>query len=183
MPCRCPAAAATNGCRRPGYRDTERALREALRADNSRAANETRLGLARIYSVRHDFARATTTLDEAEPAMRAVLPAGHFAFGALAAESALIAQQQGELQEALNHIDEAILIDQQAAARGKAAAQDLPIWLVYRAAIETDAVLLPAAERDARQALSLRQVDTRPSDFSSFTGQTYLALAHVLPRN
>jgi serine/threonine protein kinase len=160
----------------------ERALREAMRADNSRAASEVRLGLARIYSVRHDFARATTTLDAAESAMRAVLPAGHFAFGALVAERALIAQQQGDLQEALKHIDQAIKIDQEAAASGKAGAQDLPMMLVYRASIETDAVLLPAAERDARQALSLLQVDAHPGDFSSYTGQAYLALARALSR-
>ena len=160
----------------------ERALREAMRADNARAASETRWVLARIYRVRREFARATTTLDEAESAMRTVMPAGHFVFGALAAERALIAQQQGDLQGALKHIDEAIVIDQQAAARGKAGAQDLPIMLVYRASIETDAVLLPAAERDAREALSLLQVDTRPGDFSSYTGQAYLALARALSK-
>jgi eukaryotic-like serine/threonine-protein kinase len=158
----------------------ERALRVAVRADNSRAASETRLVLARIYSTRHDFARATMALDDAESAMRAVMPAGHFAFGALVAERALIAQRQGDLEGALRYIDEAISIDQRAAARGKAGAQDVPIWLVYRSSIETDAVRLPAAERDARQALSLLQLDARPGDLSSYTGQAYLALARAL---
>ena len=160
----------------------ERALREAMRADNARAASEIRMVLARIYRVRHDFARATRTLDEAESAYRALLPAGHFAFGTLAAERALIARQQGDLEGALKHIQEAIAIDQQAAARGKAGAQDLPLWLVYRASIETDAVRLIAAERDAREAVYLLQVDARPGDFSSYTGQAYLALARALSK-
>jgi hypothetical protein len=51
---------------------------------------------------------------------------------------------------------------------------------VHRASIETEAVQLPAAERDARQALALLQADARPSDFSKYTGEAYLVLAQVL---
>jgi tetratricopeptide (TPR) repeat protein len=158
----------------------ERAYREGVRAGNQTAINQSRLRLARIYGARRDFARAQAMLDEAEPAMKKLLPAGHFAFGGLAAERALIAQRQGHPDEAVKYIDEAIQIDQQAAERGKAGAQYLPAMLVHRASIEIDAAQLTAAERDARQALALLQADAQPGDFSRFCGEGYLALARAL---
>jgi tetratricopeptide (TPR) repeat protein len=158
----------------------ERAYRESMRAGNQTAINQTRLRLARIYSAQHDLARATAMLDDAEPAMHKLLPAGHFAFGALAAERAQIARRRGDLPRALEYIDEAIRIDQQAAQQDRAGAQFLPALLVHRASIETEAVQLPAAERDARQALALLQADAHPGDFSKYTGEAYLVLAQAL---
>jgi tetratricopeptide (TPR) repeat protein len=158
----------------------ERALEEGTQAGSPIVVNQTRLRLSRIYRARHEPVRATQMLDEAERSMRTLLPAGHFAFGALAAERALTAQQQGDSVGALKFINQAIQIDEQAGRQGKAGAQFLPILLTYRAGIELDARQLSSADGDARQAIALLEVGVQPGDYSSYTGRAYLTLARVL---
>jgi eukaryotic-like serine/threonine-protein kinase len=158
----------------------ERALEEGTQAGSPIVVNQTRLRLSRIYRARHDPVRATQMLDEAERSMRTLLPAGHFAFGALAAERALTVQQQGDSVGALKFINQAIQIDELAGRQGKAGTQFLPILVTYRAGIELDARQLSAAEADARQAIALLEVGVQPGDYSSYTGRAYLTLARVL---
>lgn len=158
----------------------ERALEGGTQAGNQIVVNQTRLRLSRIYRARHDPVSATRMLDEAERSMRTLLPPGHFAFGAVTAERALIAQQQGDPVGALKFVNQAIQIDEQAGRQGKAGAQFLPILLTYRAAIELDARQLSAADTDARQALALLEAGAQPGDYSSYTGRAYLTLARVL---
>ena len=158
----------------------ERAYQGGSESKNQIVLNQTRLRLARIYRARHDFDRATKMLDEAEPSMRALLPAGHFAFGSLAAERALVARERGDFPDALGFINQAIEIDMQAEKGGKSGAQYLPILLTHRATIELAAGDLPAAEADARRALGLFEDESWPGDYSSYTGGAYLTLARVL---
>jgi len=119
-------------------------------------------------------------LDEAEPRLHKVLPADHYAFGNLALERALIAQQQGDAARALELVNQAVEIVERFAKQHGGGAQFLPMLLVHRASIETDAGQLPLAERDARQALALLQVGAHPGDYSCSTGYAYLALARAL---
>ena len=158
----------------------ERAYQGGAQSKNQIVLNQTRLRLARIYRARHDFDRATKMLDEAEPSMRALLPAGHFAFGSLAAERALVARERGDFPDALGFINQAIEIDTQAEKGGKSGAQYLPSLLTHRATIELAAGDLPAAEADARRALGLFEDESWPGDYSSYTGGAYLTLARVL---
>jgi tetratricopeptide (TPR) repeat protein len=158
----------------------EDAYQRGVQSRNQIVLNQTRLRLARIYRAQHDPARATRMLDEAEPSMRALLPAGHFAFGSLAAERALVAREQGDLAAALVFINQAIAIDRQAEKGGKTGAQYLPVLLTHRANIELTAGDLLAADADSRRALGLFEDEAWPGDYSSHTGGAYLVLARVL---
>jgi eukaryotic-like serine/threonine-protein kinase len=157
-----------------------RALEGGASAGSPIAVSQSRLRLARIYRARGELARATQMLDQAERSMSALLPSGHFAFGALAAERALTAQQQGDPVGALKFVNQAMQIDEQAGRQGKAGAQFLSILLTYRAAIELDARQLSSADADARQALALLEAGAQRGDYSSYTGRAYLTLARVL---
>jgi tetratricopeptide (TPR) repeat protein len=158
----------------------EDAYRGGVDARNQIVLNQTRLRLARIYRAQHDARHAARMLDEAEPSMHALLPAGHFAFGSLAAERALLAREQGDMATALVFINQAIAIDQEAKNGGKAGAQYLPVLLTHRANIELAAGDLPAADADSRHALALLEDEAWPGDYSSSTGGAYLVLARVL---
>jgi len=161
-----------------GY--AEAAYSEALRAGDEIIVNQTLLRLARIYRARHDYARATATLDAVEPRLRKALPPGHYAFARLATERALIAQQQGDSANALELANRAVATVEAAMQHGKAGAQFLPELLADRASIEADAGQFVAAERDAKQAVALQQAAAQPGDFSSSNGGAYLTLARVL---
>lgn len=158
----------------------ERAFTGAAQTGNPIIGSQTRLRLARIYRAQHRFGEATQMLDEARVSMQKLLPPGHFAFSALAAERALTAQAQGDLPRALQSINEALEIDQTAARDGKAGAELLPTLWTYRAGIELDAGQLPAAERDSRQALNQLLAGAQPGDYSSSVGRAEMTLARAL---
>ena len=142
--------------------------------------NQTFLRLSRIYRAQHDYARSNAMLDEVEPRLHKALPPGHYAFASLLLERSLNAQEQADTKRALQLVNQAIQIDQTSAQHGKAGAQYLPTLLMHRASIETDAGQLPAAERDARDALASLLGTTQPRDFSAYTGRAYLYLARAL---
>jgi hypothetical protein len=112
--------------------------------------------------------------------MRTLLPPGHYAFGALTAERALIARDQGDLATARAQIDAAVALDEQAARGGKAGAAFVPVMLVYRAGIELAAQQAPLAEADLRRALAQLTTNAAPGDYSVYVGRAELALARVL---
>lgn len=158
----------------------ERAYRAALQAGDQIVVNQSLLRLGRIYRAQHDYRRAAQVLDEVEPRLQRALPAGHYAFAALASERSLLAQQQRDVTSALALANQAVEIADSAAQQGLAGAQLLPMLLVHRASIEADALQLLPAQRDATQALALLQYGAPPGDFSSFTGYAYLSLARAL---
>jgi len=158
----------------------ERAYTRALRLDNQAAIAQTRLRLARIYRARHDLVRAAGILDEAETGMRKLLPPGHYAFGVLTAERALIARDQGDLATARTRIDAAVQLEEQAARNGRAGAEYVPVMLIYRARIELAAQELAAAEADLHRSLGLLAAKAQPGDYSMYVGRAELTLARVL---
>jgi serine/threonine-protein kinase len=158
----------------------ETAYREGLRAGDDVVVNQTLLRLARIYRAQHEYVRASNMLDEVEPRLHKALPPGHYAFGSLALERALIAQEEGDTSHALALTNDGIDLLRKSANEGKTGAQHLPSLLSARASIETAAGQLPAAERDAREAVALLEAKARAEDFSSSTGRAYLTLARVL---
>ena len=161
-------------------RYARQAYQTGLAAGDQAVVNMTLLRLARIYRCRHDLARASRMLDEVEPRLRKALPPGHFAFASLASERSLIAQQQGDLGAAQRLADAAIALVEQGAQRGKSGAEFLPILLTRRSSIEESAGRSARAESDARRALALQRAQERPGDYSSYTGEAYLALARAL---
>lgn len=158
----------------------ERAYQLGQAAGDPLAINQTRLRLARIYRAQHRPTDSLRLLDEAQTAMQKLLPPGHFAFAAVAAERALALEQQGSLEEAMNFIDQAMQIDEQAARHGRAGAQYLPLLLTQRATIELAAKRPDAAAADARRAVTLLAQGVQPGDYSSNLGLAYLALARAL---
>jgi len=158
----------------------ERAYARALRLDNQTALAQTRLRLARIYRARHDLTHAVAELDEAEAGMRKLLPPGHFAFGVLTAERALVARDQGDLAAAQTQIDAAIKVDEEAAHSGKAGAEYVPPLLIYRAGIELAAQRLAPADADLQRALALLTAKAQPGDYSMYVGRAELMLAQLL---
>jgi serine/threonine-protein kinase len=158
----------------------ELAYHRGLEAGDQVAVNQALLRLARIYRAQHDSRRATATLDEAESRLHQALPPGHYAFASLTSERALIAQQRGDMAQALQLATQAVSMIEDSVTHGKPGLEFLPMLLANRASIEADAGQLPVAERDARRALSLLQVGARPDDVSSYIGRTCLILARIL---
>jgi eukaryotic-like serine/threonine-protein kinase len=155
-----------------------RAYREAGRLGNQSAIFENRLWSARVYLAQNDLQRARAALDEAEPLMHKLLPAGHYVFAVLSAERALIASERHDLGAAQSLIDEAIMIAEQQSQRG--GSQFVPLYLIYRANIELSAERDSSAEADLRRALNLMRADAQPGDYSVYVGRAELILARVL---
>ena len=65
---------------------------------------------ARIAIARHNPAQASSLLSELEPLMRKSIPPTHYAFASLAAERAMVAMEQGDLESALKFSDQAVSI-------------------------------------------------------------------------
>ncbi|HYM43203.1 MAG TPA: serine/threonine-protein kinase [Steroidobacteraceae bacterium] len=156
------------------------ALKEATRADNHIAMIQSRLWLARILLAQHDRERPAVLLDEAEAAMLRFLPAGHYAFGLLPAERALVARDRGDLPLARALIDDAIAKVSGPVRSGRVIPVLLPTFLTERAEIELAARQLQAADADLHRALDLLTAGAQPGDYSIYVGRAQLALARVL---
>jgi hypothetical protein len=156
----------------------ERAYQEARRLGNQEAIFANRLRTAKICLAQHNFACATAALDEAEPMMRKVLPAGDFYFAVLGADRALVARAQGDLPAARTLIDGAIRNAEQASQSGGSAL--LPVFLTYRAEFELAAQQPSSADADLRRALALLLAGAQPGDYSVLVGRAELTLAQVL---
>jgi tetratricopeptide (TPR) repeat protein len=88
----------------------ERALEKAKNMGGQVTIEQAMLNLARIYREEHDFDRSQAMLDKAEPLLRRDLPAGHYAFGKLAGDRALLAASRGDFTAALRLNSEALSI-------------------------------------------------------------------------
>lgn len=161
-----------------GY--AEHACRVAKAVNNPKSLAQDQLWLAKAYRMQHDLTRATQMLDEAEVGLHSVFPPGHYLFGTLAAERALLAWERGERDAAHALFEQAIQITEQALLQGKASVQRLPSLLGQRAMMEVDATSYSTAEADARRALKLLGGDAQPGDYSSYAGRAHLALARAL---
>jgi eukaryotic-like serine/threonine-protein kinase len=157
----------------------EHAYQRALQAGDHVAVNQALLRLALIRIRQRDYGRAIHVLDEAETRLHADLPAGHNAFGSVASLRSLAAQGQGDTTKALELANQALAIVEASVRQHRPGAQFLPLLLTRRASIEIDASQLGAAERDARQSLSLLR-KARADDWSSYVGTAYLTLARIL---
>jgi tetratricopeptide (TPR) repeat protein len=155
-----------------------RAYQEARRLGNQDAIFANRLWTARICMAQHSLTCATTALDEAEPVMHRVLPAGHFNFALLSAERGLVARERGDLPAARRLIDDAIRIAEQASRNG--GSLFVPIFLTYRADFELSAQQPSSADADLRRALDLLLAGAQPGDYSVYVGRAELTLAEVL---
>jgi len=161
-----------------GY--AERGYTKAQQAVNQVAINQSLLMRAKIYRDQHDFTRAAAMLDEVEPRLRRNLPAGHYAFGSLDSERALIALARGDVRTAMELADQAVTIVEAAVKAGGQGVGLLHILLIRRSTIELAGRHPDQAAADAARAVSLLQAAAQPGTFSSTLGRAYLALGLAL---
>ncbi len=88
----------------------ERALEKAKNMGDQVTIEQAMLTLARIYREERDFNQSQAMLDQAEPLLRRDLPPGHYAFGKLAGDRALLAASRGDFTAALRLNSEALSI-------------------------------------------------------------------------
>jgi tetratricopeptide (TPR) repeat protein len=155
-----------------GY--VERAYAKAKEVGDQVVLEQSLLNRARIYRNQRDFTRASAMLMEVEPLLRRDLPSGHYAFGKVANERALLAQAQGDLSTALRLNGEAIAITEAAI---KAGGQGwLGGLLLDRSKMELQSGQLDKASGDAERALRLRLAGKKVEPLGEF----YLALGRAL---
>jgi eukaryotic-like serine/threonine-protein kinase len=158
----------------------ERVLAKAQEVDNQIIIAQSTLLLGRIYADEGDFARANTKFSEVEPRMRKLLPPGHYAFAALAADKAAVAQGQGNLAKAAQLADEAVAIGEAAIKAGQEGGVWLPTFLSRRSAIQLEAGHAEQAVTDASRALSLLRSVSETGTSSQRLGHAFLALGRAL---
>ena len=158
----------------------ERAYSKAQQSGEQVVVNQALLERARIYRERHDLTRAEAMLAEVEPRLRKALPPGHYAFAALLLEQSLIDLARGDLQTALQHINQAAAIYEAAMKAGKAGEAGMPMLLLRRSVIELQAGLAHDAVADADRALKLLQAAAQPGSFSGSLGRAYLTQGRAL---
>ncbi len=158
----------------------DRALAGARKAGDEVVVTQVLLTRARIYRHQHDASRGLATLDEVEPRLRKDLPPGHFAFGSLLSERALLELERGDVPAATRLVNEAVDIVETATKAGKAGRNFLPTLYQRRATVELQAGSLDAAATDSSLALDLLRKDIPPPTLSAKSGRGYLLLARIL---
>jgi len=157
----------------------ERAYAEAQKTHNQPVISQSLIQRARIYRGQHDLSRASAMLAEVEPRLQKSLPAGHYAFAALASEQALIALARNDLLLAQQLADRSVAITQ-AAIKAGGVGIDLPVFLTRRSMIALKALRSDQAAADARRALDLLQTATPSGSFSANVGRAHLALGRAV---
>ena len=158
----------------------DRAYTEAKQASADVIVSQASLVRSSIYRSRGDLAKAAQLLDEMEPWLRKNLPAGHYAFGAFAAQHALLAQSQGDSAAAMRFANQAVAIADGTVATGHQGNDNLRIFLVQRANIELQRGQPAAAAADADRAVKALQAGRSAGALTSFSGRAYMALGRAL---
>ena len=158
----------------------QRGYRAATELGDQETINQALLDLARIYRQAGQLARSTALLDEVEPRLRQNLPAGHYAFAALASERALDAQAAGDLHAASRYEKDAMDILNAAVRTGKEGAHYMPILLGRQSGLDLQLGRPDQAAADASAQLSLAQKDMEPGQYSANMGHAFLNLGMAL---
>ena len=137
-------------------------------------------GRARIYREQGDLQRATLMLDTVEPMLWRDLPPGHYAFASLMLERALIASERGEQKIALELINRAISMAQNAIRSGGQGAFLFPTIYVLRARVELRAGMAEAAQGDVENAIKEESASLQLGDASAGLANAYYFLAKAL---
>jgi serine/threonine-protein kinase len=158
----------------------EEAYAKAVTVHDAFVVKTSLMERSRIYRRQHDLRRAAEMLDQVEPLLRRDLPSGHYAFARLASERAYLARDSGDSVKALKLANEAVSIDEQAVKAGGQGAHLLPVLLVQRSGFELASQQNDKAEADAARAVSLTQAPAETGNYSSITGNAYIALGRAL---
>lgn len=165
--------------------DLDRSDEAARYADRAQAAARTsgdevitNMSLTLQASIRRnrgDLDGAEQALDEVEPRLRRMLPAGHVAFVSVASERSMLAAARHEFPSALQFADRAVDI----ASSTPSSRYLLPSVLLRRSRLELEMGRPADAEADARRALELERPTLALAQHSSLLGGIWLALGRA----
>lgn len=161
-----------------GY--AERAYKKALSANQEVVVNQTLILRGSIYRDQAKFGQASEMINEVEPRLRRVLPAGHVAFASIASERALNAEAVGSSSEALELSNQALAITQASVSAGGQGADYIPVLLLRRSRIQLLAHRISEAVEDANKGLTLLKQAAAPGGYSSILGRAYLSAGRAL---
>ena len=154
----------------------DRAYRKGKKSGDWNIVSQALMARAGIECERGDLRRAAAALNELEPELERLLPAGHIAFANFQMERAMLAQALGNLAAALATADRAVAIAEASGQR----VDYLQRLLLRRSAIELQMGRLEDARSDAERALPMAQQAAEPGKVSSAIGRAHLALAKAL---
>ena len=160
-------------------RYADRASAEARASGDEVITNMSLTLQASIRRRRGDLDGAEQALDEVEPRLRRMLPAGHLAFVSVASERSMLAAARHDFPAALQFADRAVDI----ASSSPSSWYVLPSVLVRRARLELEMGRPGDAEADARRALELERATLAMAQHSSLLGGIWLALGRAQAAN
>ena len=160
-----------------GYAD--RAYVEARGSGDEVITNMTLALQATIRRSRGDLEGAEQALDEVEPRLRSMLPAGHYAFATLASERSMLSAARHDFPAALALANQALAI----AESSPSSTFVVPVVLVRRSRLELAMDRPRDAEADAARALDLERSMLAAGARSSLLGRIWLALGQAQSAN
>jgi len=160
-------------------RYADRAYLKARSSGDEVVTNMALMQQAAIRRRRGDLDGAERALDEVEPRLHSMLPAGHYAFAIVASERSMVSAARHDFPVALTFANRAL--DMVAANPSNAFVT--PLLLTRRSGLEL-AMGRPAdAEADAARAVDLERPTLAPGQQSSLLGNIYLALGQAQAAN
>jgi serine/threonine-protein kinase len=152
----------------------DRAYAGARRAGDEIVINQALLVRSAVERHLGHLDAAQAALAEAQPRFARMYPASHPAMAALASQRALLDDARGDLHDALRELDDAMAPSRR---HDGSSGADL---LRRRAEIELRLGRIPAARKDAADALAMQRQRAIPGEASSFVGLAYLTLGRTL---
>jgi eukaryotic-like serine/threonine-protein kinase len=157
------------------FEQAERGYAQSLKNGDTARVNQALLLRASIYRMRENLPGAQGALDELATRLQTT-PPGDLFFASLDAERALVKQKQGDLNAALDLINQSVRIAEAAVKAGNQGAELIPVFLTSRSNLQRLMGRTADAVADAITALDLQQEAAQPGTFSCDVGRSYLAL-------
>jgi serine/threonine-protein kinase len=158
---------------------SRRGYSTSLKGGDPGGANQAMLLTVSIARIRGNLVEAVKLLAQLEPRLHTLPPGSIFAASFLA-ERGLIEQAQGDLNAALNSINQSLAIAEASVKAGKQGADLVPVLLTYRSNVKQSLGRTDDGVADATRALDQLQEAAQPGSFSSNLGRAYLALGRGL---
>ena len=160
-------------------RYADRAYHEARSSGDEVVTNMALMQEAAIRRQRGDLDGAERALDEVEPRLHGMLPAGHYAFAIVASERSMVSAARHDFPVALTFANRALGM----VAANPSNAFVAPLLLTRRSGLELAMGRPVDAEADAARAVDLERPTLARGQQSSLLGNIYLALGRAQAAN